>query len=67
MIKKKKNVRRNLIPGNSKSLWKAVAEAKDINLEEIQTRMLDNGVEIGNYMLKELFAEFFESKVKMIM
>ena len=29
----KRNVRRNIIPGNSKSLWKAVNIVKDINIE----------------------------------
>ena len=29
-IKRKENVRRKIIPGNSKSLWDAVKTAKDI-------------------------------------
>ena len=38
--KKRSNVRRNILPGNVKSLRRAVAEAKDLNQEEILERML---------------------------
>ena len=33
--RKKQNIRRNTIPGNGKSLWRAVSKARDLNDEHI--------------------------------
>ena len=62
--KKKKSLRRNIIPGNGKSLWKAVSEANDLNDEEIPDRMFPNGIRVESEELEEAFAELFESKIK---
>ena len=64
--RKRKNVRRNIVPGNGKSLWKAVLEAKDVNEEELPNKMFENGVQIETNELEEAFAELFESKVKQL-
>ena len=50
----------------SKSLWKAVLEAKDVNEEELPNKMFENGVQIETNELEEAFAELFESKVKQL-
>ena len=39
-MNKRRRVRKGIIPGNSKSLWKAVNIAKDVNSNEIPTKML---------------------------
>ena len=58
-MNKKKNVRRNIIPGNVSSLWKAVSEAKDKNTEEIPSEMLLNGIKVTTDEIEEVFTEFF--------
>ena len=61
--RKRKNVRRNIVPGNGKSLWKAVSEAKE---EELPNKMFRDGIIIKPDDLEEAFAELFESKVKQL-
>ena len=43
---RKKQVRRSLVPGNSKSLWKAVASSKNVNYESIPKEMYYGGISV---------------------
>ena len=63
---KRKNVRRGILPGNSKSLWKAVNIAKDTNTDDLPPKMFLNNVYITNEQLPDVFAEFFDSKIENI-
>lgn len=60
---KRKNVRRGIIPGNSKSLWTAVNIAKDINTHSIPSNMTLAGSEIQTKDQPEAFANFFLNKI----
>ena len=60
--KTKKNVRRSIIPGNTKSLWKAVKVAKDTNTNELPNTMHQHGTQIEEEVLAEKFACFFDKK-----
>ena len=63
----KQNVRRNMIPGNSKSLWDAVKIAKDLNIEPIPTNMYGEGELLTHADMPDHFASFFNKKVIDIM
>ena len=63
---KKKAVRKNIIPSNSKSLWDAVRIAKDINVTHLPDILFANNIEINNGKIPEAFAELFSNKVKNI-
>ena len=60
---KRKNVRRGIIPGNSKTLWDAVNVAKDRNIEDLPQKMYKNNTHIPNSELPDVFANYFDSKV----
>ena len=60
------NVRRGIIPGNSKSLWQAVKKSKDINLSNLPDTMTLNGQKINELDLPDAFAEFFSKRVNTI-
>ena len=62
-MNKRNRVRKGIIPGNSKSLWKAVKLAKDVNSNEISSKMYREGNEIVEDEVAENFAEFFENKI----
>ena len=64
--KKKFSVRKGIIPGNSKSLWKAVKTAKNIGHSPIPSNMKVNNVPVTGQNIAEHFAEFFDNKVKRI-
>ena len=64
--KKSNSVRRNIIPGNSKSLWDAVKISKDINAPKLPETMYLNNLPISNKDLPDSFAESFISKVNSI-
>ena len=63
---KTKNVRKGIIPGNSKSLWNAVKKAKDLNFNSIPENMTLNSNNIPIHELPDSFADFFVNKVKTI-
>ena len=63
VMNKRNRVRKGIIPGNSKSLWKAVNLAKDVNSNEIPSKMYREGNEIVEDEVAENFAEFFENKI----
>ena len=60
------SIRRNIIPGNSKSLWDAVKIAKDINLDPLPEEMYHNQNKISQSTLSGAFAQFFSDKVTSI-
>ena len=62
-MNKRSRVRKGIIPGNSRSLWKAVNVAKDQNSNEIPKSMFNEGISINEEELPECFAEYFENKV----
>ena len=63
---KKKQVRKNIVPGNSKSLWNAVKIAKDINVSPIPQTMFKDGQKIDTAELPDAFLNYFKSKVDQI-
>ena len=63
VMNKRNRVRKGIIPGNSKSLWKAVNIAKDVNSNEIPSKMYRDWIEINEEERSESFADFFENKI----
>ena len=63
---KRLNVRKNLKPGNTKSLWKAVNTAKDIGSSPIPCSMTFGDAVVREHERSDYFASFFEEKVKII-
>ena len=63
---KKNEIRKSLRPGDSKSLWKAVNVAKDLNPETIPTNLTEESTPIPPSKIPDAFAKFFESKVTKI-
>ena len=61
--RKKFEVRRGILPGNSKSLWKAVNIAKDQAQPRIPKNMTFNDQNVTGAEISECFGEFFSSKV----
>ena len=66
LSKKKETVRRNIRPGNSKSLWDAVKLAKDINIPKLPNNMTLNDNKIDRNDLPDAFADFFKLKTQTI-
>lgn len=60
---KRKNVRRGILPGNTKTLWTAVKIAKDINTHSIPPNMTLEGTEIITKNQPDAFAKFFNDKI----
>ena len=61
-----KRVRRNLIPGNTKSLWDAVKIASDINVSGLPDTLYENGIELPKDKVASAFGDMFTKKVKLI-
>ena len=59
-------VRRNLVPGNSKSLWDAVKVASDVNVSGLPETMYQDGVELERERVASAFGDLFFNKVKNI-
>ena len=57
-MNKRARVRKGIIPGNTKSLWKAVKVAKDINVEDIPSKMFKDDIKIENDQISDCFAEY---------
>ena len=55
-----------MIPGSSKSLWKAVSAAKDIGISTIPNTMTFGNKIINEHERSDCFASFFEEKVRTI-
>ena len=60
---KRTNVRRNLRPGDSKSLWNAVNVAKDIGTSSLPQSMTFENCSISCSSRSDCFADFFLKKV----
>ena len=63
---KSKLVRRNLVPGNSKSLWDAVKIANDVNVSGLPDTMYENGNKLSPDGVASAFGDLFVKKVKLI-
>ena len=64
VMNKRTRVRKGIIPGNNKSIWKAVNIAKDLNHDHMPPRMYNNRVEVAEDELPDCFADHFEGKIK---
>ena len=60
---KRFQVRKGILPGNSKSLWHAVKLAKNQGPELIPPNMKYHGIEVTSDDIAEVFAGFFDKKV----
>ena len=63
---KRNDVRRKIIPGNSKSLWNAVKMSKDNAINSLPDFMTLGGVQVSEHELPSSFAKFFANKVNVI-
>ena len=61
-----KQVRRGILPGNSKSLWDAVKIANDKNVSGLPDTLFKDGVELPNNIIPTAFGDLFYNKVKNI-
>ena len=61
--KKSKQIRRIIIPGNTKSIWKAVKAARDVNEPSIPSTMFCGGIEVEENSLPDRFACYFDEKI----
>ena len=59
-------MRKGILPGNSKSLWKAVKIAKNVSPTSIPINMKINNTVIPSHNVADSFAIFFEKKVAKI-
>ena len=64
--KKRINIRRKILPGNTKSLWNAVNAAHDNGCESIPDCMKLNGRLVGGHERAECFADYILNKVKQV-
>ena len=62
-LMKKFAVRKGILPGNSKTLWKAVKTAKNVGHTVIPNNMTLAGEPVTGLNIAERFAEFFDWKV----
>ena len=65
-FEKRNNVRRKIVPGNSKSLWSAVNAAHDNGSSTLPDCMTLEGRAVCEHERSDCFANFFENKVKQI-
>ena len=61
--KRKNEIRKSLRPGDSKSLWKAVRVAKDLNPESIPPNLTHLSTPIPPTLIPDAFADIFDKKV----
>ena len=61
--KKTSRVRNGILPGNSKTLWRAVNIAKDINPPKLHSEFIINNLPIPRNNAPDAFADFFSNKV----
>ena len=59
---KRNYVRKDILPGNSRSLWSAVNISKDIGQNEIPNNMYFNDKKIPEKEVANCFAAYFEEK-----
>ena len=58
---KRKDVRRGIVPGTSKTLWKAVHIAKDTNYQTLPNKLSLNSVDVPCDDRANAFVKFFDS------
>ena len=63
---KSKNVRKGIVPGNSKSLWDALKKAKDLNVKNLPDILFKNKIQLSEQDHAAAFANFFSTKVNTI-
>ena len=63
---KRKAVRKDIVPGNSKSLWSAVNASKDLGSNDIPNNMYYNKIKVPDGEVANCFATFFQDKVEKI-
>ena len=61
---KTNSIRRQIIPGNTKSLWDAVKLAKDMDTPKLPTQMYNDNNLINEEDLPDMFADLFGDKVR---
>jgi hypothetical protein len=61
------HVRRQIIPGNSSSLWNAVKVSKDFNIENLPEKMYFNNTEIATRKLPDRIAKYIDDKIKSLL
>ena len=61
---KSRAVRKSIVPGNMRSLWKAVQIAKDVNTSFLPKVIYEEEQEIPEKYLPERFANFFDEKIQ---
>ena len=57
------SIKRHIIPGNSKSLWNAVRQSKNLDIPRLPEKMYYQDQIINNNELPDKFAEFFTGKI----
>jgi hypothetical protein len=60
------SIKRQIIPGNSKSLWNAVRQSKNLDIPKLPEKMTLGGETISNNELPDKFAKYFTDKVNNI-
>jgi hypothetical protein len=61
---KNKQCRRAILPENTKSLWREVKIAQDVNINSFPNQMYENKVSIHTNDLSVAFASFSDIKIK---
>ena len=62
LIAKAKRVRRNLVRGNSKSLWDAFKIASDVKVSGLPDTLYENGIELPKNKVASAFGDQFIKK-----
>ena len=65
-FEKRNNIRRKIIPSNSKSLWSAVKTSKDMAASFLPASMTLGGKKINEHERSNCFATYFEEKIRNI-
>ena len=60
------SIKRHVIPGNSKSLWNAVRQSKNLDIPKLPEKMTLGDESVPNDELPDRFAEYFTDKVNNI-
>jgi hypothetical protein len=58
-----KQVRQAVLPGNPSSIWKAIKNANDANLNALPNLIFHNQTEINPHSLAEMFDDPFNKKI----
>ena len=66
-MSKIKNVRKEITPGCTQSLWRAVKIARDVHVSNLPNKMFVGGEEVPKTKLSEEFATYFDKKIKNIL